>query len=131
MQDLCRRKLGGDQSKTSEELAFNRLYRLRMDYMRTMYRHRVNRYPGRITLLLNEEWHRFDESLGWNGVASDGLEVHRTPGGHWARYLYGEELAKPLIECLNRCGQDNAKQAGESWAESDFRSRRNHAVSHR
>ena len=108
MRDLGHRKLGNVQTKTGDELAFRRVYRLRMDYMRTMYRHRLKKYPGQIVLIVNERQYKFDKSMGWNGVASAGLEIHSTPGDHWTRYLHGEELAKRLLGCLKRAQRDNA-----------------------
>ena len=43
--NLGRRKLKPDQALSGEELAFNRIYRLRMDYMQTMYRYRLKKIP--------------------------------------------------------------------------------------
>jgi amino acid adenylation domain-containing protein len=107
VRDLGRRKLENVQANTGDEVAFNRVYRLRMDYMRTMYRHRLKKYPGQITLIVNEKQYQLDKSMGWNGVASGGLEIHSTPGDHWSRYLHGEELAKRLLGCLKRAQPDN------------------------
>jgi amino acid adenylation domain-containing protein len=108
IRDLVRRKLGTSQPKSADELASARIYNLRMDYMRTMYRHRLKKYSGRITLIVNEKWHKIDKSMGWNGFAAGGLEVHNTPGDHWTRYVQGEELAKRLLECLKSAQADNA-----------------------
>ena len=108
MRDLGRRKLGTVQPKSADELTFQRVYRLRKDYTRTMYRHRLKKYPGQITLIVNEKQYKFDKSMGWNGVASGGLEIHSTPGDHWTRYLHGEELAKRLLGCLERAQAVNA-----------------------
>jgi amino acid adenylation domain-containing protein len=113
IRDLGRRKLKTAQAMTGDELALQRGYRLRVDYVRTMYRHRLKQYEGHITLIVNENQYRFDKSLGWKGVALGGLEIHSTPGDHRTRYLYGEELAKRIIECLARMqgqsAQPNAK----------------------
>jgi thioesterase domain-containing protein/acyl carrier protein len=107
IRDLFRRKLKTVQAKTGDESAFHRVYRLRMDYMRTMYRHRLKKYPGQITLINNEKQHKYDKSMGWKGVASGGLEIHSTPGDHRTRYLHGGELAKRLLGCLKRAQPDN------------------------
>jgi amino acid adenylation domain-containing protein len=113
IRDLGRRKLKTIQAMSGEELAMHRGDRLRVDYVRTMYRHRLKKYPGHITLIVNESQYRFDKSLGWKGVPSGGLEIHSTPGDHRTRYLYGAELAKRIIECLARVQvesiQPNAK----------------------
>lgn len=102
IRDLGRRKLKAAQAKTGAESPSDRIYRLRMDYMRTMYRHRLTKYPGRLSLIVNEQQHKFDKSMGWKGVASGGLEILSTPGDHWTRYLHGEEMASRLVECLER-----------------------------
>jgi hypothetical protein len=73
-----------------------------MDYTRTMYRHRLKKYPGDITLIVNEQQYKFDKNMGWKGATSGGLEVLSTPGDHWTRYLHGKELAKRLLGCLER-----------------------------
>ena len=79
------------------------LYRLRMAYRRMIYRHRVKPYPGRITLMVNERQPKFDKTLGWDSLASGGLEVHSTRGDHWSRYtVHSKEFAKQLQECIER-----------------------------
>ena len=100
--ELGRWKLRPVESPTGEESAFHRIYRLRMDYMRTMYQHRLKHYPGQITLIVNEIQYKLDKEMGWKGVARDGLQIHCTPGDHWTRYLHGDELAKRLLGCLER-----------------------------
>jgi nonribosomal peptide synthetase DhbF len=102
VRDLGRRKLKPAHALSAEELAFQRVYRLRMDYMRTMYRHRVKKYPGQIALIVNELRYKVDKYMGWKGIASGGLQIHSTAGGHWTRYLHGQELAKQLLGCLER-----------------------------
>jgi amino acid adenylation domain-containing protein len=100
IKEIGRLKIKPVQALSGEELAFHRLYRLRMDYIRTMYRHRLKKYPGRITLIVNELQYKYDKFMGWTGVAADGLQVLSTPGDHWTRYLHGKELAKQLLACL-------------------------------
>jgi amino acid adenylation domain-containing protein len=102
IRDLGRRKLKAAQAKKGAESALDRIYRLRMDYMRTMYRHRLKKYPGRLALIVNEKQYKFDKSMGWKGAALGGLEILSTPGDHWTRYLHGEEMANRLLGCLDR-----------------------------
>jgi hypothetical protein len=115
IREIGRRKMKPVQALSGEELAFHRIYRLRMDYIRTMYRHRLKKYPGRITLIVNELQYKFDKFMGWKGVASDGLQVLSTPGDHWTRYLHGEELAKQLLTCL-----EPAQTAGAEGAPTNY-----------
>jgi thioesterase domain-containing protein len=105
--DLGRRKFGGDQNKSEEELAASRNYKLRMDYMRTMYSHKLKRYPGKLTLIISEQQQRLDKTKGWRQCdAQGGLEIHITPGDHWTRYLHGRELAERLAESIQRCSPE-------------------------
>jgi thioesterase domain-containing protein/acyl carrier protein len=109
--ELGCRKFKPVQTLTGEELAFQRLYRLRMDYMQTMFRYRLKKYPGQITLIVNELQYKLDKSMGWKGVASGGLQIHCTPGDHWTRYLHGDEMAKRLLGCLERAQTGGAEAA--------------------
>ena len=103
---LVRRKLGGDRAKTQEELTSLRVRHSMMDYARTMYRYRPKKYPGRITLIVNEKQYRFNKTMGWSGIAAGGLEIYSTPGEHGTRYLHhGKEIAEQLRECIDRSWQ--------------------------
>ena len=111
IRDLGHRKLKPVQAVNAEELASRRAYGLKVDYLRTLYRHRLKKYPGQITLLINELWYESDKYLGWKGFASGGLHVHSTPGDHFTRHLHGE-LAKRLRGFLERA------QAGDAEGEA-------------
>jgi amino acid adenylation domain-containing protein len=102
IRELGRRKSKPVKTLNGEESAFDRMYRLRMDYMQTMYRYRLKKFPGRISLIINELQYKLDKNMGWKGVAAGGLQILSTPGDHWTRYLHGEELAKQLLGCLER-----------------------------
>jgi thioesterase domain-containing protein/acyl carrier protein len=104
LRDLGRRKARSIQGKKSaHESAGDRIYRMSVDYIQTIYRYRPKKYMGRITLIVNEELYASNKRMGWNGFALGGLEIHRTPGGHLTRYeLYSKELAKRLLDCLER-----------------------------
>jgi thioesterase domain-containing protein/acyl carrier protein len=104
LRNLARRKLSRIlPQQIAGELPVDRIIRMSMDYIRTIYRYRAKKYPGRLTLIVNEELYATNKSMGWTGLATEGLEIHRTPGGHLTRYeLYSKELAKQLLECLER-----------------------------
>jgi thioesterase domain-containing protein len=104
VRDLGRRKLKAIQApKITDWSADDRIYRMSIDYLRTTYRYRVKKYPGRITLILSEEMYDLEGSMGWKGVATGGLEVYRTPGNHLTRYeIHSKELALRLLDCLER-----------------------------
>ncbi len=76
--------------------------------MRTMYRHTLKKYAGRITLIVNEKQYKFDKKHGLErALPTGGLEVHSTPGDHWTRFgLHGEEFAKQVAECLNEAAKE-------------------------
>jgi len=100
VRDLARRKIHGDKAKPTVEVERDRLHRLRLDYIRTMYRHRLKNYPGKVTLIINEKQYKFDKSLGWGGIASGGIDTLATPGDHLTRFHHREEIAQRLISCL-------------------------------
>ena len=103
IRDLIRRKVTPDQPKTKDEAELDSVFRLRMDYRRLIYRHKVNKYSGRITLIVNEAQYKFDKHMGWKGVAAGGLEIISTPGDHWTRYTHhGKEFAERLLTLLER-----------------------------
>jgi len=103
LRNLVRRKVKPDQPKTQDEAELDSVYRLRMDYRRMGYRHKVKKYSGRITLIVNEGQYKFDKYMGWKGVAAGGLEIISTPGDHWTRYTHhGKEFAERLLACLER-----------------------------
>jgi amino acid adenylation domain-containing protein len=105
--DLGRRKFGGDQNKSENELAASRTYKLRTDYMRTMYSHKLKRYAGKLTLIISEQQQRFDKTKGWRQCdAQGGMEIHITPGDHWTRYLHGREFGERLAESIQRCSPE-------------------------
>ena len=52
------------------------------DYFIAAHRYRYRAYAGRIVLLVNEEWHKAEPSLGWQKFAVGGLDVYPIPGDH-------------------------------------------------
>jgi thioesterase domain-containing protein len=63
-------------------------------------------YPGRITLFLSREAPErscYDRRLGWNEMATGGLEVCVVPGNH--ETLFGEPHVRILAEKLRVCLQ--------------------------
>ena len=54
----------------------------------------------RITLLVSEEYHRADATLGWQPLAGGGVEVHLLPGTH---ETYIRQNVQAAGECLRDC----------------------------
>ncbi|MEQ1852468.1 MAG: AMP-binding protein, partial [Chthoniobacteraceae bacterium] len=52
------------------------------DYPGTLMKHTVRPYRGKVTLLLDEEFHRLYGHFGWDKAPIGGLEVHVLPGDH-------------------------------------------------
>jgi thioesterase domain-containing protein len=64
-------------------------------------RYRARPYPGRLTLLLNQEWHAQDPTLGWGDLARGGIDTHVIAGDH--RMFHKDRIASvaaPLRHCL-------------------------------
>jgi thioesterase domain-containing protein len=73
------------------------------DYYFASHRHRYRRYKGRIALLVNEEWHASDPTLGWSKFAAGGLDIYKIPGNHDACIPENIPLvATILCECLKK-----------------------------
>jgi amino acid adenylation domain-containing protein len=49
---------------------------------RTIYGYQPGPYPGHVVLIVNEEWHRLDPTLGWGPLVTGHLDVHVIPGNH-------------------------------------------------
>jgi hypothetical protein len=100
------------------------------------YRHHWFRYcappfPGKITLLVNEEWHGKNPTLGWENVKTGGVVVHKIPGNHHTYIttyieLVAEKLKELMLEVESLDGfkrstlqprKENYSQAGRSFAE--------------
>jgi amino acid adenylation domain-containing protein len=52
------------------------------NYPGTLMRHKLQRYGGKVTLVLDEEFHRLYGHFGWDTAPVGALEVHVLPGDH-------------------------------------------------
>jgi len=57
-------------------------------------------YPGRIVLVVNEEWSHRHPSLGWDEIAGEGVEVHVVPGTH---RVYRDGQIAPIVPIVRAC----------------------------
>ena len=73
---------------------------LRTGYVRTLYRYRPRRYPGRITMLVNEVDAQKNPAFGWQRLAAGGLTIYTVPGDH---YSYIRDHARDTAESLRNC----------------------------
>jgi hypothetical protein len=54
-------------------------------------------------LFVNEEWHRHNPTLGWEGVKTGGIEVHKVTGSHISYITtHVDELAQKFKESLEK-----------------------------
>jgi len=78
--DLANRKLG--IARSAEDREADRFEERRVNFLRLLYRHKPAYWPGRITLIGNEEELKLDHNFGWTGFSEGGLDVHVIPGSH-------------------------------------------------
>ncbi len=79
------------------------LYRRRAAVRRhlaTIAAYRLGPYSGPLDVVVNEQWHRKNATLGWNTLARGELRVHVVPGDHT---LYIRKHAKATGEALRAC----------------------------
>jgi thioesterase domain-containing protein len=78
------------------------IYQQHIKYQRLLRKHRLKRYPGRIRLIVTDDFYRWVGLMGWNGFADGGVEVSRTPGNHQTfRTQYTREFGEQLRLCID------------------------------
>ncbi len=88
-------KLGHDNKVWRETMWARR-------YQETLYRYTPHPYPGKLTLLVAEEALHSDPTLGWEGLAVSGIEVHKVPGDHKTHIeKHLQATAERLRACLD------------------------------
>jgi amino acid adenylation domain-containing protein len=86
-------------TEISPEEAF---YRSRMGYQRLIRDYVPTPYPGRITLIVNEDLYRSDRYRGWRGIPVGELFVKRAPGDHITMFTqHAQELARLLLGSID------------------------------
>jgi amino acid adenylation domain-containing protein len=110
---LFRRKLGWEDSP--EIVEQDRYYRSKVRYWRMLYAHCPHRYPGRVVLIVNEEQHRSNRDLGWQGFADGGLEVRTSPGTHETMFtVHRKAVAETILDCIEGAtGAEQREQPAE------------------
>ena len=73
-------------------------------YSMAIHRYRPGPYDGKVTLLVSEELYRRGPTLGWDGLAGGGVEVHAVPGDHNTCIReHVASMAETLRACLGSC----------------------------
>ncbi|HEX7314138.1 MAG TPA: amino acid adenylation domain-containing protein [Pyrinomonadaceae bacterium] len=101
----------------SDARHIQRLFRVFKANIRALVEYEPRKYPGRITLFRARR--RFDDSPsdpldGWDALASEGVELHVTPGTHYSMIEtpYAESLAARLRACVEGALALDAKEEG-------------------
>jgi acyl transferase domain-containing protein/thioesterase domain-containing protein len=94
---VCYRRMGWDLPVGL------RYYQVQKAHFRALARYRIQKYPGKVTLMRAEGrgylgmellGTREDEALGWGSLAAGGLEIHDVPGEH------GNVLNEPHVQTV-------------------------------
>jgi hypothetical protein len=100
VRDLTRRKLKIAPSQRS--LEDDRFYQSKVRYRRLLYAHKAERYPGAITLIVNQEQARRDHTLGWSRRNCEQLRVLRVEGDHTTILTqHGKQVAQVILQCID------------------------------
>ena len=87
------------ETEISPDEAF---YRSRMGYQRLIRDYVPTQYPGRITLIVNEDLYRSDRYRGWRGIPIGELVVKQAPGDHITMFTeHAQELARLLLGSID------------------------------
>lgn len=99
---ILRRKL--KRTPVPEDAAHHAFYETRMRYQRTVRQYVPRPYPGRITLLNNENIYRSpDRYRGWRNFSANELIVRVVPGNHITMFTqHGAELAQLILDSVNK-----------------------------
>jgi thioesterase domain-containing protein len=75
-----------------------------IDIARRRYRSNwPSNYGGRLAVIVNRQWFGFDQTFGWAGMASGGVEIHAIPGDHISYMLeHVPVVANELRACLEK-----------------------------
>jgi thioesterase domain-containing protein/acyl carrier protein len=106
-------RAGGRMLRTLGRAPDSAVGDIQRSYVRAIYGYRPKPYPGKLTLLVNEDVSRISPSLGWAPLASGGLEIRRVPGNH-VSYIRGRirATANTLRVCLEQAERACAPYAG-------------------
>ena len=115
--DILRHKIRNILPSKRELSPAQFFYHSKVKYKRTVREYTVNRYPGRITLIVNEEHYGFDKYRGWRGLPGSTLLVKKAPGDHITVFTkHGKELARLLVDSIDESIQEYHR--GDQFSEA-------------
>lgn len=114
IREVFHRKLGRVYSPEIREE--HRFMQAKIHYRRQLYAHRLRSYPGKMTLIVNEEQYRMEPDLGWGGFAEGGLEVMISPGSHQTMFTeHRKEVTEKILLSIEKAmgaeGQNELSEA--------------------
>jgi amino acid adenylation domain-containing protein len=97
-----RSKLGMDGAKPVDNAREVTYYRQKMRYQAIVREYVPQQYPGRITLIVNEQVYRSDRRRGWHEIPIGELVTRKVSGDHITMFKkHGQELANLLTESID------------------------------
>jgi amino acid adenylation domain-containing protein len=101
IREVFHRKLGRVYSPEIREE--HRFFQAKVHYRQQLYAHCPRRYPGRLTLIVNEEQYKIEPDLGWSGFAEGGLEIRTSPGNHQTMFTeHRKAITETILECIEK-----------------------------
>ena len=97
-----------DQTPSTEPIDRRTEY-VQRSYSRAIYSYRPQIYPGKVTLLVHDEFRRDDTraTLGWKTLVTGGIELHILPGSHLTYIRDHVQTAADRIKaCIERAEAD-------------------------
>ena len=90
------------------ERRVSRIRHVEETYPRIMRRYRPKPFPGKLTLIINQEYYTRWLNLGWQDLAQGQLEIHVVPGNHVTRLtMHGKATADNLRNILEQAQQEH------------------------
>ncbi len=77
-------------------------YHAKMQYQKIVRQYKPTEYPGRITLVVNEQAHRADGRRGWDQIPVGDLVIKKVSGDHITMFTeHGKEVADAIMEAID------------------------------
>ena len=90
----------------------HRFFQAKLRYCRQLNAHCPREYPGRLTLMVNENQHQYEPDLGWAGFADGGLVIRTRPGTHATLFTeHRRESAETILRCIDEASAADRQPA--------------------